>query len=110
MNTNRVRFWVWIHGSWVRLTLEPGQCLEHHYQQTTDEGWVALSHSWIYDGELLRVVVCCDGRDCDGRLTTYRSLYADPESIGQRPSWHPAPRWIEESMTVEDETAQAMNY
>ena len=66
------RFWAHVNGGPVRITLKPGQRLEHFTSETTDEGWNSESTSWHYpsDEAVIYREWCSDGRDCDGRLTT----------------------------------------
>ena len=72
MTEPNVRFWVYANDGPVKLTLKPGQRLEHFTNESTDEGWHSESTTWHYPDDEAAVYRewCSDGRDCDGRLTT----------------------------------------
>jgi len=65
------RFWAYVNGGPVKITLKPGQRLEHSEGGPTDEGWHCDSTAWEYPADEAAVYRewCSDGRDCDGRLT-----------------------------------------
>jgi len=65
------RFWVYLHGSAVKLTLRPGQTMNHCYGGPTEEGWHSEATQWhlAADEPVVYRQWCSDGRDCDGRLT-----------------------------------------
>jgi hypothetical protein len=75
------RFWMWLNGSPVKLTLKPRQSLCWEHRQSTDEGWSAVACSWFHyvgDGTSDRLPeqsVCRheyrDGVDCDGRMSSH---------------------------------------
>tara|TARA_R100000963_G_C4629037_1_gene94555 strand:+ start:806 stop:1156 length:351 start_codon:yes stop_codon:yes gene_type:complete len=65
------RFWIWHSpgGTWVKLTLRPGDVLEHHTGGATDEGWDSEWGAWSHEGDHVRFEWVSDGADCDGRMT-----------------------------------------
>ena len=65
------RFWVWINGGYVKITLQPGKSLEHHKRWTHDEGWSSETVRWSHEPYGIYRRTWTDGRDCDGRLSTY---------------------------------------
>lgn len=65
------RFWVYINGGPVKLTLRPGQVLRHYVGWTHDEGWSSEMHEWEHDGDAVVRRWEMAGSDCDGPLTTY---------------------------------------
>ena len=75
----KARFWENINGSWVTLTLAPGQTIQHHRFAITDEGWRTTERIYEYNGENCIVSACMvrDGRDCDGRLKYVWEGYFD---------------------------------
>jgi hypothetical protein len=117
-----VRFWVWINGGWVRLTLRPGQTLEHCKHCRTDEGWSAEWTRWTHDWDQVVRESVSDGRDCDGRLTEDWMDFCPFERLDQLEYSHWAsdchngvpirsPAWEEYGPgRVYDEYAQAANY
>ncbi len=113
-----VRFWAYVNGGPVKVTLKPGQKLEHNVGGPTDEGWHSESTSWEYpaDEEAVYRCWCSDGRDCDGRLTRggedrcesgrLSCGYDDPEDAGVvYPAWDEV-----RDHGVYDEYAQASGY
>jgi hypothetical protein len=65
------RFWAYVNGGPVKLTLRPGQRISCSHGAPTDEGWHRDSYSWEYPSDERAVYRnwCQDGADCDGRLT-----------------------------------------
>jgi len=67
------RFWQYINGNLVKLTLRPGQEFNWRKYQRTEEGWTAESHTWSHDepsGTVFSEEVL-DALDCDGRCSSY---------------------------------------
>ena len=119
MNTQEnARFWVWVNGAWSKLTLAPGQRLERHSFETTDEGWSSYAESWELssDGHELRRETTSDGCDCDGRLTTGcdAMAIADPSHYLPCGPYEPAgmyrPNWIDAGGWQRDQFAEAAGY
>lgn len=114
--TRNVRWWDWVNGGYVKLTLRPGQTLRHHQSWDTDEGWASESNEWHYCDESGKVFNnnCTDGRDCDGRLTRSCSSFfavglercgnaADEDGIRY-------PMWERLRASQRDYAAEAMGY
>ena len=109
--TKNARFWVWGKEGAVKLTLKPGQILNHYHWERTDEGWSSRLDTWTFDEDdgFIYNNTVDDGRDCDGRLTT-RYLYRVHTSKLPFPCTAP-PLWEEvKPASVYDEYAQAANY
>lgn len=111
-----VRFWDFINGSPVKLTLRPGQKLHHYQAAPTDEGWHSNAHSWEYvhpDGIVL-VEYESDGVDCDGRLSSggTRWFYDYEADAGYCPDDedHCYPRWQADEYWRRDWQAEAAGY
>jgi hypothetical protein len=68
------RFWFWINGGWVKITLKPGQSLSHYIAWSHDEGWSSESNQWTHQGDSVECSWAMDGKDCDGRLTRHGEL------------------------------------
>lgn len=77
------RFWVYVNGGPVRLTLKPGQQLQHHTWERHEEGWSSEATSWEYpdDEDAVYREWCLDGRDCDGRLTRHGADRCDVANL-----------------------------
>jgi hypothetical protein len=70
------RFWYFLNGSPVKITLHPGQSLEHYHGAPCDEGWSSEYHKFTHEGDGVTCEWQEDGRDCDGRLTTDGESFA----------------------------------
>ena len=46
MRTPNARFWQWINGGPVKITLRPGQTITHYVGGSTDEGYERTWHKW----------------------------------------------------------------
>jgi hypothetical protein len=110
-----VRFWEFINGSHVKITLCPGQRLAWDQFERTDEGWSETWETWELskDGLALERECGSDGQDCDGRLSRGHTAIAsaDPftfvdcyEFAGKRPDWQDADDW------QRDQFAEAAGY
>jgi hypothetical protein len=115
-----IRFWVWnwaTERSGVRLTLKPGESLEHCYGGPTEEGYSWTCETWTLDVDqfnnpIVRREISVDASDCDGRLcdanecealvptlpTTYEEL---EKSVGG---------WCRTGSQHRDYSAEAMGY
>jgi hypothetical protein len=121
------RFWVTNSASgelaWCKLTLRPGQSLEHYCGGPTDEGWWSHSALWALDARegcepVLRQSTTSDGSDCDGRVSHHRECHArlDRSRVPHRdPMYRPPmpgllPDWVEDGHEVNDRFARAAGY
>lgn len=75
MNAPNARFWVYVNGSFVKITLRPGQQVEHVTGGPTDEGWTRDAQTWLYpdDESAVYRYWADEGQDCDGRHGNYGS-------------------------------------
>ena len=123
MDNRNARFWAHLGESrgWVKVTLRPGQVLDHHMGGPDDEGWWAQGVYWHHEGDHVRREWYTDGADCDGRMSTggearcgLAELAALPAESRRwsgttlvypaRPQWTPADKW------QRDHAAEAMGY
>jgi hypothetical protein len=124
-NPMRARFWEFVNDDWVRITVENGKPLRWGKSYHTDEGWGSESMTWEYDGQGVMREIGTDGRDCDGRHSTFCRQYAawyDLEScvcvIGfderdQAPICSETmfrPHWTTQHEGQRDYSAEAMGY
>lgn len=117
------RFWAYLNGGPVKITLRPGQTLHWSQGHRTDEGWSRSLETWSYEADespaLLTRHWCQQGRDCDGTLEhggqdtceatnlLSRPPYPEDEPLleGVRwPAWEPADQW------QRDHAAEAAGY
>lgn len=110
------RFWTYINGGPVKLTLEPGQAAYHHHGERTDEGWASESTQWTHEDGGVRREWTTDGRDCDGRLTRHGADFCPLDQLhdlinttGEDSTIH-WPDWQRESAGQRDEYAEAAGY
>lgn len=62
------RFWVLTPGGgYCKVTLHPGQKLNHQHHGHNGEGWTSAYESYEYTGNMVLAVYETDGTDCDGR-------------------------------------------
>jgi hypothetical protein len=71
-----IRFWTWLNGGLVKLTLKPDERIVHYHRAPTEEGFHGEGHEFFYDagGERLLNMMLTEGRDCDG-YTSYSSIW-----------------------------------
>lgn len=122
------RFWFFINGGWVKLSIPLNTAMPWSKYERTDEGWRAIWYCWTYlprpDGEGNEVTFEYDvrERDCDGQYDTggaetcrdkeLRSVLslteiADPD---RPPLPGLLPNWQEESSEYRDYAAEAAGY
>lgn len=96
------RFWTWINGDWVKLTLMPDSSLTHYVGHRTDEGYHSETVTWEHDGDGVVMSCSTDGCDCDGRLSSESEFFCpldrlqteDREEEGiLAPEWHKKTVW-----------------
>ncbi len=113
------RFWTFIHGGWVKLTLRSGQSLRHSCAYDNGEGWSWESCRWTFDGETVTRDYGSGGRDCDGASSQSGSdecPLADLQTVGAfRPTFNSLgilrPAWRQAGPTVVyDQFAQLEGY
>jgi hypothetical protein len=121
-----VRFWAYVNGCAVRITLKPGQSIEHSEGGPCEEGYAYSGETWSYEDGIVTRQWGTDARDCDGRFTQSGEDYCrfDRLSDGNTPyiddcdrldapHWEGViwPDWKEERDTVcRDEFAEAAGY
>ena len=118
----RVRFWEFINGDWVRLTLTPGDCIAHRDGGANEEGYRVSWHTWSYDDNVpcVRYSVDTDARDCDGRCTYRGDFICRLDQLAVRANYGKEtdsagrvimlPEWQEMSEARRDFSAEAAGY
>ncbi len=109
------RFWVYINGGPVRLTLEPGQSLGWGRWSRNEEGWSSEYECWRFDGAGVYRVSEDDGVDCDGRLShSYETMFELKDLAAGSPDGAEAgvfyPLWSRVKASQRDYSAEAMGY
>jgi len=108
-----LRFWDYVNGDYVKISLRPGDTLEHYCAQVTDEGYSSERTTWSHDGDAVLSTCETDGRDCDGRMTTYSAVVAHETNLRVRSvDGAPAymPDWRKVKSSQRDYSAEAMGY
>lgn len=63
------RFWESHNGSWVKLTLRPGDTFYTREGGATEEGYSVTHSEYAFDGKTVTRESHTDSRDCDGRMS-----------------------------------------
>jgi hypothetical protein len=61
------RFWQWVNGDWVKLSLRAGESRTWSRFWHTQEGWSSEGARWTHSGDRVTRQSATDGTDCDGR-------------------------------------------
>ena len=69
MENRNARFWTFINGDPVKITLRPGQLLSHWSGAKHDEGFRNRWESWEHAGSEVITTTDERGSDCDGRYS-----------------------------------------
>jgi hypothetical protein len=113
------RFWYWINGSPVKITIKLGETITIETGGSHEEGWsreVITFHVW--NGCVLQDVYT-DGQDCDGRISTSASLRCPFDQLQAVPGCEDAekilgpslwPKWQRVKSGQRDYSAEAAGY
>ena len=108
------RFWVSVHGDWVKLTLRPDQELEHAFCEPTDEGWHSEYVCWSHAGDRVELQFLDRSRCCDGRYDRGGTLIAALDSLANRKPYYDddpmLPSWRTDREWQRDHNAEAAGY
>lgn len=111
------RFWTYHHG-YVKISLRPGQTLNHTAGGIHEEGWWSESTTWRHDGDTVVCQHATDGADCDGRLSTHNETFCPLDRLTARepfdrdglPARAMLPEWERGESGQRDYAAEAMGY
>jgi hypothetical protein len=109
------RFWTWMNGGWVKITLKPEQELTHFWHGRTDEGYAEQGVTWYHDGDegIVEQEEWSRGRDCDGRYAHETVSFAGLSQLqARRSAWDGTlfPDWSQQREAHRDYTAEAAGY
>lgn len=123
MSTPNARFWVLYRGSWVKLSLRPGQKLTTYVYSRHDEGSSFEGDIYRHEGGRVSREWTSGGTDCDGRVVNagvsacpLGDLHVRDIQRGDPSDYHDGkafllPEWVEVKETeVTDTFAQAAGY
>ena len=107
-----LKFWTYVNGSPVRLTLRPGQKIEHSTGGPDCEGWHRSSIIWTHTGQGVYFESLTDGRDCDGYSSSWRDGFcpADGLTDGATVEGVTFPRWGDMTEETRDDYAEMAGY
>lgn len=99
--TKNARFFAYINGAPVKITLRDGEAVEHTEGGPTEEGWSYTNHLWSFVDGVLTCESATRALDCDGRIDHHhvmrcpqsqiRSGGIDDRHVGVvYPAWHVA--------------------
>lgn len=66
-----LQFRTWVGDKLTRISLVDGQIVRFHFHHLTDEGWRSEDYQFTRHGLTINFIHATDGRDCDGRHSTY---------------------------------------
>ena len=106
------KFWVYVNGSPVRLTLKPGQTVHHSSGGPDSEGWFRESVIYKHAGSGVYFESFVEGRDCDGYSSRWSDGFCPGEGLtsGAAMDGVVYPRWDDVTMECRDEYAEAAGY
>ena len=123
--TTAARWWEPVNGSWVKITLRPGQSLTHHTGGETEEGYSYTTEQWDFDGRTVERFSFTRSMDCDGRGSSEYGQSCPVERLGTGPhlwlGWNPdhtdridpsrrRPDWQDDRASQRDYSAEAAGY
>jgi hypothetical protein len=113
MKTRNAKFWAWVNDGQVRITLRPGQSLHWGKSWRHEEGWSSEGETWTHVGTAVERDAWTDGRDCDGRMSTYTRLSCAMDRLTARTvdeDREPYPDWERIESSQRDYQAEAAGY
>lgn len=115
--TANARFWMYWHGSPVKLTVKPWKAIGFHHTYFNGEGYSQDAEIIRHMGDHLIREITHRGRDCDGEHATYQDLYCMVNDLNANEPWNPNedqtlrfPEWHQQSSEVYDQFARAAGY
>lgn len=111
-----IRFWDYIDGNLVRLTLSlNASVITHTRGGYTDEGWerVSVTYEWDVDAHMVILHTFRAGADCDGRYdheAVYTCMVEDLRRDYDEYADVMMPAWTRVDTSQRDYSAEAMGY
>lgn len=87
-----VRFWEWINGSWVKITLPHGKEVCWGKSWDNGEGWSYERRAYSYSDGYIYDEWETGGTDCDGRCSQNGAYICKLDEIAIEPVYHDEPR------------------
>jgi hypothetical protein len=119
MAYQNARFWVYLNGGPVKITLRPYDSLSWGAVRSTDEGWEREGHAWSHLGDRVHDGATWEGQDCDGRLGRYWEGFALLDELHHLPGYPEDdpnmtgvsyPNWQQEQCRQWDQYAEMAGY
>lgn len=110
--TKNARFWQFLNGDFVKMTLAPDRELTWTEAYATDEGFHRETITWTHEGDHVEIEVHTRSSDCDGPLTTHDEGFC---TLDQLATWQTddgmmLPTWQWGKSWQRDAFAEAMGY
>jgi hypothetical protein len=107
------RFWHYVNGGLVKITIKPGQELSHSTSEQHDEGYSFQAASWRYDGAHVQRECTGGGKDCDGFISYSYDAICSVDKL--HTDWNKYsevyyPTWQNTDARQYDQYAEMMNY
>lgn len=109
------RFWIYWNGTWVKITLRPGERTTVWRGGQTEEGYEQESETYYFteDGEQVIQELNSWGRDCDGRYERGGTVTCDVyrlRTVTRKGCPYPLPDWQYVDSHQRDHSAEAAGY
>ena len=110
------RFWTWLNGDYVKITLRPGQSLTHYSGGPCEEGWSYETQVWRHAGYAVFSSWAVEAKDCDGRLDQFGSSQCAIDQLNPGYEFEltsnvqAMPHWNNDDISQRDYAAEAMGY
>lgn len=110
--TRNVRFWDWVNGGWVKITLAPDATLSRRTGGPDREGWWYTAETWAYDRAdgTVTYTSFTESRDYDGRIDSYTEFVVPTDELNYRADRPAHPNWRRTEFHQRDYTAEAAGY
>lgn len=120
--TPNARFWEFLNGGWVKITLRPDQRVTVYSGGPCDEGYHWKRESWTHEGDHVAYRWATDSKDCDGRYQDDGKLCCALADLRARDALDPElpdatiaphrwlPVWGRARRSFRDFTAEAAGY
>jgi hypothetical protein len=111
------RFWEYVNGDWVKMTLRFGQELSWSKFQYVEEGWDFQGCEWEHTGGAVLYRSTHNALDCDGRFDRECEFACQLSELQAREHFDSdlkcsvlLPIWVEVDYFQRDHSAEAVGY
>jgi hypothetical protein len=113
------RFWEYVTGGWVKISLRPNHARHWARGRDTEEGWSLEGMRWVHGGDGVPRDWWEEGSDCDGRYSKGGTQVCPLADLAAREpyrhneyDWTPPglPEWENADQWQRDYAAEAAGY